>query len=315
MLNRRHLRLKILQSLYAYHQSEVHDLQKGEKALLGNIEKMTEAYMLSLKLIDDLIHFSNHWADERDAKMMATIQNRKENRKFITNVFSAYLNENDDYLGLLKKYKIKGQTLDSSFLRKLFMSFAETDAYKDYLNAPERTDKEDLDLILVLFKKVIIKSEVVDSFFEEKTLFWESDKELVGASVIKTIKEAFKNGESFRLIELSQDWEGDKAFAISVFRKAVMDSDAFEEMIQTKTTNWDVERIALMDTIIIKAALAEMIAVPSIPIKVSMNEYLELSKSYSTPKSSNFINGLLDNLSKELVQKGIIVKTGRGLIN
>jgi N utilization substance protein B len=314
MLNRRHLRLKLLQSLYAYHQSEVRDLQKGEAELMRNIEKMTEAYILSLKLIDDLIYYTNTWADERDGKMLATIQNVKAPRKFAENVFAGYLHHCDTYLAFLKKYKIKGQTLDTAFLRRLFMDFSENEAYQAYIKVEERTESEDLQLINTLYKKVILKSEVVDAFFEEKTIYWESDKDLVGASVVKTIKEAFKSKGDFRLIELTRDWDGDWLFAQGVFRKVVLSDEAFDKLIQEKTRGWDVERIALMDMLIIKLAIAEMMVETSIPVKVTMNEYLELSKSYSTPKSSNFINGILDNLSKELVANGEIAKIGRGLI-
>ncbi|MFN3528436.1 MAG: transcription antitermination factor NusB [Bacteroidia bacterium] len=314
MLNRRHLRLKILQSLYAYYQAETRDLQLGEKELLRNIDKMTEAYILSLKLLDDLIHYTNTFADERDGKMLATIKGEKANRKFSENVFAAYLNGCDEYVSFLKKYKIKGQTLDPEFLRKMFMQFAEHEKYQDYISNPERSEREDLDMMNVLFKQVVSKSEVVDGFFEEKSMYWESDKSLVAASVVKTIKEAFKNKGAFRLIELTRDWEGDWKFAQGIFRKVVLSNEKFDALIQEKTRGWDVDRIAMMDVLILKLALAEMMVETAIPVKVTMNEYLELSKTYSTPKSSNFINGILDSLSKELVEKGEIKKSGRGLI-
>lgn len=314
MLNRRHLRLKVLQSLYAYHQSEVKDLQKGEQELLKNIEKMSETYILSLKLVDDLIHYTQHWADERDAKMLATIQNRKESRTFSHNIFGKHLESCDAYIQALKKYKIKGQTLDPEFLRKLFMTFAETDAYQNYIALNNPSSEADLALIQVLYKQILLKSEVVDGFFEEKSMYWEADKALVSAAVQKTIKEAFKNTDNFRLIDLSRDWKEDWAFAQGVFRKAVLQSEHYEKLIQEKTRGWDVERIAMMDILIIQLAIAEMIQEKAIPLKVTMNEYLEISKTYSTPKSSQFINGILDNIAKELVSTGEITKLGRGLI-
>jgi N utilization substance protein B len=314
MLNRRHLRLKVLQSLYAYHQSEVRDLQKGEQELLRNIEKMSEAYILSLKLVDDLIHYTQHWADERDSKMLATIQNRKESRKFGENVFGRHLNECEAYNQALKKYKIKGQTLDPEFLRKLFMTFSETEAYQEYIAQENPSSEADLALIQVLYKHILLKSEVVDGFFEEKSMYWEADKALVSAAVQKTIKEAFKNTDHFRLIDLSRDWAEDWAFAQGIFRKAVLQNDHYEKLIQEKTRGWDVERIAMMDVLIIQLAIAEMIQEVAIPVKVTMNEYLEISKAYSTPKSSQFINGILDNIAKELMASGEIAKAGRGLI-
>lgn len=314
MLNRRHIRLKTLQSLYAWHSGEVRDLEKGERELLRNIEKMTEAYVLSLKLIDDLVQYCHLYADEQDAKMLATIQNRKVSRKFAGNLFSVYLSENQAYSQLLKQFKIKNQLLDLDLLRKLYNELVKTEHYQNYLKTEDHTPAVDQEIILMLYKQLIQKSEFVSSFMEEKSMYWESDQELVGAAVIKTIKEVFKSGEKFRLISISKDWSEDWHFAQTLFRKSVINDDSYSQMIQERTKHWDVERIAQVDILIIKMAMAELAYAESIPVKVSINEYIELAKHYSTPKSNIFVNGLLDSISKEMMEKGMIQKAGRGLI-
>lgn len=314
MLNRRHIRLKTLQSMYAWYSSESKDLEKGEKELFRNIEKMTEVYVLSLKLLDDLVQYAELYADEQDSKMLATIQGTKVSRKFSGNYFSVYLNGNQEYNQLLKKFKIKNQLLDSDMLRKVFGEFAKTDEYQKYITQEVHSSEEDLQLIMYLFKQIVQNSDFVSSFLEEKSMYWESDKELVGAAVIKTIKEVFKEKDHFRLISISKDWDEDWHFALTLFRKAIVNDDLYNEMIQERTKHWDVERIAQVDILLLKMAMAELAHSESIPVKVSINEYIELAKNFSTPKSNVFVNGILDSISKEMKEKGMIHKTGRGLL-
>ncbi len=314
MLNRRHIRLKTLQSMYAWYSSESKDLEKGEKELYRNIEKMTEVYVLSLKLLDDLVQYAELYADEQDSKMMATIQGTKVSRKFSGNYFSIYLNGNQEYNQLLKKFKIKNQLLDSDMLRKVFGEFAKTEAYQNYINQELHSSEEDLQLIMYLYKQIVQSSEFVSSFLDEKSMYWESDKELVGAAVVKTIKEVFKEKDHFRLISISKDWEEDWHFALTLFRKAIVNDELYSDMIQERTKHWDVERIAQVDILLLKMAMAELAHSESIPVKVSINEYIELAKNFSTPKSNVFVNGILDSISKEMKEKGMIHKTGRGLL-
>jgi len=300
--------------MYAWYSSEVRDLEKGEKELYRNIDKMTESYVLSLKLLDDLIQYSHLYADDQDAKMMATIQNRKETRKFAGNLYSVYLNENDEYNQLLKRFQIKNQLLEPDMLRKVYMEMVKTEAYQQYIAAPEHQLTEDMDMMLYLYKQLVQKSEYVASFMEEKSMYWESDQDLVGSAVIKTIKEIFKSKDQFRLISISKDWDEDWHFALILFRKSIVNDDQYSAMIQERTSHWDVDRIAQVDILLIKMAMAELAYAESIPVKVTINEYIELAKHYSTPKSNIFVNGLLDSISKEMMEKGMIQKAGRGLI-
>lgn len=300
--------------MYAWYSSEVRDLEKGEKELYRNIDKMTEAYVLSLKLLDDLVQYSHLYADDQDAKMLATIQNRKETRKFAGNLFAVYLAENDEYNQLLKRFKIKNQLLEPDMLRKVYGELVKTDEYQNYISSAEHQLTEDMDIMLFLYKHVVQKSEYVSSFLEEKSMYWESDQDLVGSAVIKTIKEIFKSKEQFRLISISKDWDEDWHFALTLFRKSIVNDEQYSAMIQERTSHWDVDRIAQVDILLIKMAMAELAYAESIPVKVTINEYIELAKHYSTPKSNIFVNGLLDSISKEMTEKGMIQKAGRGLI-
>lgn len=300
--------------MYAWYSSEVRDLEKGEKELYRNIDKMTEAYVLSLKLLDDLVQYSHLYADDQDAKMMATIQNRKETRKFAGNLYTEYLNENQEYNQLLKRFKIKNQLLEPDMLRKVYMEMVKTEEYQQYIIHPEHQLTEDMDMMLYLYKQLVQKSEYVSSFMEEKSMYWESDQDLVGSAVIKTIKEIFKSKDHFRLISISKDWEEDWHFALTLFRKSIVNDEQYSAMIQERTSHWDVDRIAQVDILLIKMAMAELAYAESIPVKVTINEYIELAKHYSTPKSNIFVNGLLDSISKEMMEKGMIQKAGRGLV-
>jgi N utilization substance protein B len=300
--------------MYAWYSSEVRDLEKGEKELYRNIDKMTEAYVLSLKLLDDLVHYSHLYADDQDAKMMATIQNRKETRKFGGNLYAIYLCENNEYNQLLKRFKIKNQLLEPDMLRKVYGELVKTEEYQKYIGSPEHQLTEDMDMMLYLYKQLVQKSEYVSSFMEEKSMYWESDQDLVGSAVIKTIKEIFKSKDQFRLISISKDWDEDWHFALTLFRKSIVNDEQYSAMIQERTSHWDVDRIAQVDILLIKMAIAELAHAESIPVKVTINEYIELAKDYSTPKSNIFVNGLLDSISKEMMEKGMIQKAGRGLL-
>jgi N utilization substance protein B len=171
-----------------------------------------------------------------------------------------------------------------------------------------------MDIMLFLYKQLVQKSEYVSSFMEEKSMYWESDQDLVGSAVLKTIKEIFKSKEQFRLISISKDWDEDWHFALTLFRKSIVNDEQYSAMIQERTSHWDVERIAQVDILLIKMAMAELAYAESIPVKVTINEYIELAKHYSTPKSNIFVNGLLDSISKEMMEKGMIQKAGRGLV-
>ncbi|WP_197060146.1 transcription antitermination factor NusB [Sporocytophaga myxococcoides] len=187
--------------------------------------------------------------------------------------------------------------------------------YREYLMKPSdfETDKA---FILYLLKTLIFKSNIVDGFFEEGDIYWTEDKSIIKSLVVKTLKEIEEDKrEDFDLLEISGNWEEDQEFYRELYDKTVADEEELEKLVEDKIKNWDIERLAATDKIILKLAIGEMIHFPSIPVKVTINEYIEISKEYSTPKSKQFVNGVLDKVSEELVKSGVIKKSGRGLID
>jgi len=285
MLNRRHLRVKVLQALYAYHQSAVRDVSQQEKNLLQSIDKVYEMYIWMLSLISE-----------------------------VTNRFVVTLKQNKEFLVSLKKYKVSWD-FEPELVKTLFTTLKNAPEYTEYLQKTDDTIHSDKDIIKFIFKKVILKSSLAEQVFEDMFIFWPVDKDVLQALIAKTFKNfAFDEAEKNHLAEVTGNWVEDKEFIVDLFKNTVRYDKEYQEMISVKTQNWEPERIAMMDTLLMKMALAEFIKFNSIPVKVTINEYLEISKEFSTPKSNSFINGILDKILIELKSENKIKKTGRGLI-
>ncbi len=315
MLNRRHLRVKVLQSLYAYHQSDVRDLKIHEKNLLQSIDKVFEMYIWMLSLISEVVAYAEIDATERANKHLPTAEDLNPNLKILTNRFVLSLNENKEYLAAIKKYKVSW-SFEPELAKTLFTILKSSPEYADYLQKTGDTIQTDKDIIKFIFKKVILKSSLADQVFEDKFIVWPVDKDVLQALIAKTFKN-FSSDDDFsknQLAEITGNWVEDKEFIINLFQNTIRYDEEFQELISAKTQNWEPERIAMMDTLLMKMALAEFLKFNSIPVKVTINEYLEISKEFSTPKSNSFINGILDKILIELKAQNKIVKIGRGLI-
>lgn len=314
MLNRRHLRVKVLQALYAYHQSEDKDVRQHEKNLLQNIDRVFEMYIWMLSLIDEVIQYAANDAAERANKHLPTAEDLNPNLKILENRFITSLHANKEYQAAIKKYKISWD-FDPELSKSLFIILKNSDDYKAYLEKTDDTLQTDKDIIKYIFKKVILKSSLAEQFFEDKFIFWPVDKEVLQALIAKTFKN-FSNDDPKlnKLAEVTGNWVEDRDFVVNLFEQAIRHDAEYQEMIGTKTQNWEPERIAMMDTLLMKMAITEFINFASVPVKVTINEYLEIAKEFSTPKSNSFINGILDKLLYELKEQNRIRKTGRGLI-
>ena len=185
----------------------------------------------------------------------------------------------------------------------------------DYLNQPSPGFEEDKDFLLHIYKTLIFKSEIISSFMEQEDLYWAENKAILRSMIVKTLKAIEKEGADFELAELSYNWDEDKQFFETIFDQTVHEGQKYEELIASKSKNWDINRISDTDKILLLMAIQEMINFPGIPLKVTINEYIEVSKKYSTPKSKQFINGVLDVIAVDLQKEGIIKKSGRGLID
>jgi N utilization substance protein B len=313
MLNRRHLRVKVMQVLYAFQQSDVKDIRLQEKNLITSIDKVFEMYISLLALINDVVQYAEIDAIDRSNKHLPSEDDLNANVKILDNLFIKLLLNNSEYLQSVKKYKTSWD-FDPELARSLFTSLKATEEYKAYIQNPDQDLHSDKDLIKFIFKKIILKSTLAQQAFEEKHLNWQVDQDVLQAMIAKTLKNFSDASSEQKLAQVSANWNEDREFVLDLYHKTIANDKAYQEMIVGKTQNWDADRIALMDILLMKMALAEMIYFTSIPVKVTINEYLEVAKEFSTPKSNSFINGILDKILDDLKADGKIRKYGRGLM-
>ncbi len=313
MLNRRQLRIKVLQALYAYYQSEEKDLAKAEKQLFFSLDKIYELYLYLLLLIVEMQRLAIDKIETGKNKRLPSKEELNPNTKFVTNTHLRVLSNSKILAKKAEELGVSWQD-NPDVVKKLFKMLIETDEYKEYMASPERGFEHDKEYLLKLFKKYLINDEGIQDYFEEKSIFWNDDLDLMAGMVLKTIKLMEENQNDVELLELWKDPEDEIPFAKTLLRQTLVLGEENAKDIDECTKNWELERIAVIDIILMKMALAEARAFKSIPLKVTLNEYIELSKYYSTPKSNGFINGVLDQLFAKQRDAGVIVKTGRGLI-
>lgn len=315
MLNRRHLRVKVMHALYAFFQSNNSDLRAGEKELLFSLEKVYDLYIYYLSLFPELAEVAHTVSVEGKQKYFPTEEEKNPNTKFIENGAIKRLAQMDDLQKMISNRKINWKT-EPELTKKIFNTVKASPEYQEYLANPTRSLETDKEFLVKIFKNYVGPFELLLHLFEEKSIYWMDDFDLVASMVIKTIKNLKEeSGKEERLLPLFKDEEDDRKFALELFRKTIVNSDEYEKLIADKTQNWELERIAMMDVLLMKMALAEMLNFTSIPVKVTLNEYIELSKNYSTPKSKIFINGILDKLVMSLKESNRIQKAGRGLLD
>jgi N utilization substance protein B len=315
MLNRRHLRVKVLQSLYAFHQSNTKEIKTHEKFLLQSIDQVFEMYIWMLSLINEVVEYTARDAEERANKHLPTAEDLNADVKLLSNKFILSLVKNKEFIAAVKKYKVEW-SFDPELAKSLFDTLKAAPDYAEYLAKTDDSIQSDKDIIKFIFKKVILKSSLAEQVFEDKFIFWPVDREVLQALIAKTFKNFSFDDEPEKnnLAEISGNWAEDREFVINLFEQTVRYDAEYQALIAEKTQNWEPDRIAMMDTLLMKMAIVEFINFTSIPVKVTINEYLEISKEFSTPKSNSFINGILDKILFELKAQNKIRKIGRGLI-
>lgn len=313
MLTRRHIRVKVLQSIYAYNQSENKDIEKQEKFLLYNMEQMQDLYLLMLQLVIALRDQAENYLLISQKKHLATDLEKKPSKLFIDNKVISLLNSNETFTGIIRKRKLNYWENDSEYITIIFNELKEKEWYSSFLAKKESTFLEDKDFIIKIFKEVIAPNEKLYEYIEDKRLTWIDDFPLVNTLLLKMLQKiSEKNINSILIPEVYKNKE-DREYALQLFQKVIINEDELSEEIDGKTPNWDKERIAEIDMIILKMGISEFLFFPSIPVRATINEYLEVSKEYSTPKSSSFINGILDKMVKDLTKEDKLNKIGRGL--
>ena len=315
MLNRRHLRIKVLQALYAYYQSEGEDYNKVEKELLSSIERIYDLYLYLLQTFAELKHIAERRIEENKKKIRPTEEDMHPNRKFVDNAIITILENHKDLKELSTQHKVNwiGDESQEMF-RKMYFHIRESEVFDLFMNNEESGFEEDRAFMLELFKTEIANFPLLYNFFEEKSIYWMDDIDLACSMVVKTIKQFEENGEN-EILPLHKDKADELYFVKELMRKTVEKDEENEKIIDELTNNWELDRIAKMDVILMKMAITELQVFNEIPTKVTLNEYIEISKFYSTPKSNGFINGVLDKGIDRLTKEGKINKVGRGLIN
>jgi len=315
MISRRYLRIKTFQAIYAYFQSDDKNERKCENELFLSLERMHDLYLILLTVGQELIHQSKLRMEEAKKKRLPSDEDLNPNTKFIDNAVFTLLAENNSLNEQIKNKKLTWQA-DQELMLKFFNFVRQHSIYQEYMQTRETSFEEDQKFVVDFYKKIIPEFDLLISELEDKSIFWGYDEmDFILSMVLKTIKKFNeKSDASALLLNLYRDEEEDVKFVKDLFRKTIANDDENTELIGEKTKNWDVERIAMVDVMLMKLALTELLYFKSIPVKVTLNEYIELSKWYSTPKSKVFVNGVLDKLVAELKTNGKLKKMGKGLL-
>ena len=315
MLSRRYIRIKAFQALYAYFQSDDKNEKKVESEVFLSLERMYDLYLMLLLLGQELTHQSKLKIEEAKNKKLPTQEDINPNTKFIDNKIFELLEHNEQLQQLIKSKKLSW-AVDQELIIKFNAFLKNHEVYKEYMSTRESSFDEDQKFVVDLYKKVIPEFDLILSELEDKSIFWGYDEiDFILSMVIKTIKKfSLKSNASDKLLNLYRDEKEDVLFVKDLIKKTIANDKENSGMISDKTKNWDVERIAMVDILLMKMALTEFVNFKSVPVKVTLNEYIELSKWYSTPKSKIFVNGVLDKLVIELKEKGTLKKVGRGLL-
>lgn len=313
MISRRIIRTKVLQILYAHVSTPEKSISSSENELHFSIQKTYDLYHLLLALPFELCDYAEKMIEMRKLKNFPTSEELNPNLRFVSNRLISKLRTNKDLEAYIQKNKVNWSN-SQELVKKIYQAMVESDEYKNYLAEVEDNFQNDRRFCEDFYAEILLKSEFVFNEFEEQSIYWNDDLDFVVSMVLKTIKK-FKEESNINdhLSSLYKD-EEDREFTVKLFRKTLAKSDENRKTIETYTKNWDVDRVATMDILIMELALTELTEFPSVPIKVTLNEYIELAKYYSTQRSSIFINGVLDRITKDFREQGKIVKAGRGLL-
>lgn len=312
MLTRRHIRAKVMQTIYAFKQSKSDQLSHQEKFLKKSMDDMYSLFLLNLQLIIEVQNKAENYFDIAKKKHLATDAEKNPNLKFMNNAVIELLKESVSLQNELEKHKLKNWHLDDEYPKLIWDELKDSLIYEEYIQTSTNDFKEDKEFVIQFFKKILATNERLYDYYEDQKLTWLDDLPIVNTSILKMLQKV-KAKQPIKIPHLFKNFD-DEQFGRELFQKTMLNEKEYLNDVLGKTPGWDQERYAELDRVLITMGLCEFIKFPSIPIKVTINEYLELAKEYSTPKSSIFINGVLDKLAKEYSANGKINKIGRGLI-
>ena len=303
-----------MQALYAFKGSESEDLNVSDKFLKSSFSSMYDLYLSMLSLLIEVHKKAEDHQNKAQNKILATKAEKNPNLKFIKNEVLIKLSTNEVLKAELEQRKVNPWYLDFEYVDLLYKAISESELYKEYMSTSVSTFREDKDFVISVFEDIIAPNDKLYDYFEDKKLTWLDDIPVVNTSILKLLKKLkASTSEQHFLPKLFKD-QDDKDFGLDLLKTTILNQGSFSEEFASKTKNWDSERITQIDTVLMQMAICEFQKFPSIPVKVTINEYLEIAKEYSTPKSSNFINGILDKIIKEYKAENKFNKVGRGLL-
>lgn len=311
MLSRRLLRIKVLKALFAHLKSGSDNMIASEKTLMSSVDKAYDLYFQMLLLPVDVAEYARERQQIAKRKKLPTHEDLNPNTKFVDNAVIRTIANSDSVNDYVAARKL-GWSRYPDLIRAIYTQLIESDYYKEYMQREERTFDDDRRLVEEFFKQMQ-NCEALDDVLEEMSILWSDDLPYIVMMVLRTLSNLRPSHTELKVTSKFKS-EDDPQFVRTLFEKALVNYDTWQEYIERFTSNWDVERIVFMDNLIIGTAIAELTSFPSIPVKVTLDEFIEISKYYSTPGSSTFINGVLDKIVESLTAEGRIVKSGRGLI-
>lgn len=314
MLNRRHIRIKVMQTLFAYNGNESSNFNTDHKFLTESMDGMYDLYLLMMSLLIEIHKKSEDQYKKLQNRLSVDVKTAEPSKHLINNQLLLKISDNKSLIETIATRKINHWDLDFEYVDIIYKEIIKSDLFAKYNKNLKPSFEDDKYFIAEVFKTIIASNEKLYDYLEDKKITWIDDLPIINTSMLKLLKQVkFNSSDNYFLPKLYKDQE-DKEFAFELFQKTTLNKVEFSQAMSGKTTNWDSDRLASIDSLLITMAICEFQKFPSIPIKVTINEYLEIAKEYSTPKSSTFINGVLDNLAKEYQSNGSLNKVGRGLV-
>lgn len=307
MINRTLIRLKTIQLMYAYYQNEGKPIDTAEKELLFSLSKAYDLYNHMLMLIVSVSRYALKQVERQEELNRVAHIDEPVSHRFVDNQFAIQLEQNKQLGEFLENSK-RTWDEEAAYVKNLYEDIVASDIYKEYMALESVTYADDRELWRKLYKNIVMKDERIDDVIEDQSLYWNDDREIVDTFVLKTIKRfEEKSGADQELVPEYKDIE-DRDFATRLFRRCIMNDEYYRSLISRCIKNWEFNRLAYMDIIIMQTAVAEMLSFPQIPISVTINEYVEIAKYYSTPKSASYVNGIIDSVARMLKQDGKLMK-------
>lgn len=312
MLSRRLLRIKVIKGVYAHLQCQCDNIPVSEKNLIASIDKAYDLYFQMLVLAPELVRYAEERQEIGRNKKLPTYEDLHPNRKFIENKAVERISECEAINNFTQKRGL-GWVNNPDLIKSLYQTLCKQEFYQKYMASPDRSFREDAQLLSDIYMNMLEENEALENVLEEQSILWSDDLGYILTMAARTAGGMKESHEQIKLMPKFKS-EDDLDFAKKLFRNSIIRFDENKALIDRFTSNWDVERVALMDNIILDVAIAEAESFPSIPVKVTLNEYIDISKYYSTASSSTFINGVLDKVTATLTEEGKIRKTGKGLL-